>query len=212
MSITTEYAVKRSNTLKTGLQCIVAGVVEWAVVGRFRWYPMYIVNTIAIVLITAGVLLCLITLIARIIRTKRAELNVYNAKKYLLAFAQQYRDTRDADVANAVNAILVLRKAGILNTTAEDKKLCGTVIVDDEQHNVTEQTTDVEQNTAKVVNKKEQLRVTPKHTAVAPTHTDSPTAVGIESEKSMTNTTMSNTTMSNTTIQPKRRVVRKRVD
>lgn len=130
MSIVTEYAVKRSNVLKTGLQCIVAGVLEWALVDIFGWYPRYIANTVAIVLVTLGVMLCIITVIARLIRAKRAEHNVYNAKQFLLAFAQQYRDTRDADIAEVVNAILVLRKAGVLNVVPGDKKLTGTVLVE----------------------------------------------------------------------------------
>lgn len=130
MSIITEYAVKRSNVVKTGLQCIVAGVLEWALVDIFGWYPRYIANTVAIVLVTLGVMLCIITGIARLIRAKRAEHNVYNAKQFLLAFAQQYRDTRDADIAEVVNAILVLRKAGVLEVVCGDKKLAGTVLVE----------------------------------------------------------------------------------
>lgn len=130
MSIITEYAVKRSNVLKTGLQCIVAGVLEWALVDIFGWYPRYIANTVAIVLVTLGVMLCIITGIARLIRAKRADHNVYNAKQFLLAFAQQYRDVRDADIAEVVNAILVLRKAGVLEVVCGDKKLAGTVLVE----------------------------------------------------------------------------------
>lgn len=201
MSITTDYAVKRSNILKTGLQCLIAGIVEWAIVGRFRWYPMYIVNTIAVVLITAGILLCIITLIARIIRIKRAKLNVYNAKKYLLAFAQQYRDTHDADVANAVNAILVLRKAGILNATMEDKKLSGTVIVADEQHSVVA----VEQTTTKVVNKNKQMRV--KH------NNNKNVNVNVHTENAKEiDAMLVNPLQTTNNAQHRRRVVRKHVD
>lgn len=131
MSILSESAIKRSNLVKTGLQCVVAGIVEWALVGRFRWYPMYIVNAVALLLVGAGILFCVIAVIIRSIRAHRSDKTVYSAKRYLIAFAGQYRDTQDPDIAELVNAIYVMRKAGLLTPTAEDKKLSGTVQMQD---------------------------------------------------------------------------------
>ena len=131
MSSVTERAIKRSNLLITGIQCIVAGVVEWAVVGRFRWYPMYIVNAVALLLLGAGSILCIGVFIRRLIQRKRSGLTVHSAKRYLCAFLQQYRDTNDPDIAGVINALLVLRKAGLLTATDADKKQGGTVQVDE---------------------------------------------------------------------------------
>lgn len=144
MSILSESAIKRSNLVTTGLQCIAAGIVEWALVGRFRWYPMYIVNAVALLLGGVGIMLCVIAVILRSLRAQRSDKTVYSAKRYLIAFAGQYRDTQDPDIAELVNAIFVMRKAGLLTPTAEDKKRRGTVQVQDAD---TDTETDADINT-----------------------------------------------------------------
>lgn len=123
-------AVYKNSWASMGWKCLLAGFLQWFIVGYYRWYPMRFVNLTSIVLAVCGIILLLIGFIAKMKRMRGMSLK--EAKKYLKAFAKQYDACFNADIQELLTAICVMDKAGLLKVEQKDSTKKGTVVVDED--------------------------------------------------------------------------------
>lgn len=131
------YTVNKE-TRSRGLRLIGISVLMSSLV---VWFPLRrllstVINDKYFFIVSAslgviGVLILIVSLAAHILRAR--SMSVHEAKRYLVAFAHQYDTSINTDIANAVNAILVLERAGLFKRSEQESKRYGTVNADIEK-------------------------------------------------------------------------------
>lgn len=108
----------------------VAALIVWFVIRKFTngYIPEKYCFVCTTVLIGLTILLYIIGIVNGYLRGR--SMSIGEAKKYLIAFAEQYDTSINTDIANCVTAIRTLQYANLLHIESEDTKRIGTVHTD----------------------------------------------------------------------------------